>query len=631
MKKQNEWIWTEEHTRAFNSLKECITKIPCLAHYNAQSENIITTDASSKGLGATLWQKQKTGELKPIGFASRFLSDTEKKNAINDLELLAVVLGLEHFRLYIHGKPIELLTDHQALEPLIKRNRSNKTYSARLTRWLDRLAHFNINIKHIAGKHLALTDYLSRNPTSMPEPIENYDEEYVNNCITALFEFNHYGSITGKMNKEARTDDIEKFEQKFNQSESSKRNEPKSKLNKTNKRSSLLPQLNTVDRNTINNVKHNYGTIMDIRGIEQIEADDPSEETLQLVNRWKELVKPGEYRTSKGSWKKYNPPRHHRAEIKRIEMNSNQRRNRMLWNRMEEQDKEPEDNTTKREELFRVIEKIRNMPKNQDEGQPETRDNTTEVENQPETNETASISSADLFDVPAINFKRYVGTTGVRYIQMGQASHIQGENKWNLDKTIRQAEQKFTTDLKTIATETTNDEKLLKTSVCLERRTLEQIPDDYKPYHKQLSTRFGVVFYDDRIIIPKSLRTTIIMLLHKGHATINKMTTAAKPFWWPRMTREIQQKCDECIPCKMAGKNIKPQSPMTEINYLPPVEKTNQEIQLDFIGPIRFKHRRFYILLSIDRYSRWPAACICEAPSGKTAKHFLEQYITLNG
>ena len=87
--------------------------------------------------------------------------------------------GLEHFRLFIYGKPIELLTDHQALEPLNKRNRTNKTYSERLTRWLHRLAHFDINIKHIAGKHLALTDYLSRNPISKPEPIENYDEEYV--------------------------------------------------------------------------------------------------------------------------------------------------------------------------------------------------------------------------------------------------------------------------------------------------------------------------------------------------------------------------------------------------------------------------------------------------------------------
>ena len=59
LKKQNEWIWTDEHTEAFNKLKEGITEIPCLAHYNAQNENIITTDASTKGLGATLWQKQE--------------------------------------------------------------------------------------------------------------------------------------------------------------------------------------------------------------------------------------------------------------------------------------------------------------------------------------------------------------------------------------------------------------------------------------------------------------------------------------------------------------------------------------------------------------------------------------------
>ena len=101
--------------------------MPCLAHYNSYKENILTTDASTKGLGATMWQKQKDGNLKPVGFASRFLLDTDKKYAINELELLVIVWGLEHFRLYVYGKPIELQTDHQALEPLIQQNRSNKT------------------------------------------------------------------------------------------------------------------------------------------------------------------------------------------------------------------------------------------------------------------------------------------------------------------------------------------------------------------------------------------------------------------------------------------------------------------------------------------------------------------------
>ena len=45
----------------------------------------------------------------------QFFIGTEKKYAINELELLAVVWGLEIFPLYFYGKPIELLTDHQAL------------------------------------------------------------------------------------------------------------------------------------------------------------------------------------------------------------------------------------------------------------------------------------------------------------------------------------------------------------------------------------------------------------------------------------------------------------------------------------------------------------------------------------
>ena len=342
MKKQNERIWIDEHTKAFNKLKEGITKIPCLEHYNAQiykREKIITTDASTKGLGATLWQKQKDGNLKPVGFASRYISDTEKKYTINDLELLAVVWGLEHFRPYIYGKPIKPLTDHQALEPLIKRNRTNKTYSARLTRWLDRLVHFDINIKHIAGKHLALTDYLSRNPISKPEPIENYDEEYVINCIMPLLEFiNNYGSVASQKQLEARTDQNEQREQTINQSEPSRPNKPNPKEDEVNKRSSSLPHLNTVDTNRLNAIQTVQEITMDIRRIEQIEKEDHSEETLNLTKRWKELVKPGEYRTSNGAWKKYNPLRHHRAETKRIEMTLDQRRNRMLSDRIEEQD-----------------------------------------------------------------------------------------------------------------------------------------------------------------------------------------------------------------------------------------------------------------------------------------------------
>ena len=176
--------------------------------------------------------------------------------------------------------------------------------------------------------------------------------------------------------------------------------------------------------------------------------------------------------------------------------------------------------------------------------------------------------------------------------------------------------------MRTIADETTNDEKLLKTLVYLE---------EYNQYKYNFSTKFGIVFYDNKIVIPKPLRQTVIKLLHKGHPAINKMNHAALLFWWPKLTKDIQSKCNECNSCKMSGKSIKPQLPMTEIIYLPPAEKPIQEIQLDLFGPLRFKHRRFYILISIDRYSRWPGASIREAPTSRTAKIFLEQYILLNG
>ena len=173
-----------------------LTDKPCLAHYAKDKCNMVTTDASKTGLGITLWQKQDNGELKPIAFGSRYLNNTEKNYSIDELELLAVVWGREKFRFSLYGKKVHLYTDHQALEPLIKQNRSNHQYSARLTRWLDRLAHFDIAVQHIAGRNLKFTNYLSRNPVEGASTESKYDEEYVINILTEHAKLNaKYGSL----------------------------------------------------------------------------------------------------------------------------------------------------------------------------------------------------------------------------------------------------------------------------------------------------------------------------------------------------------------------------------------------------------------------------------------------------
>ena len=82
LKKSNKWIWTPEHSAEFTQLKNKITEISCLAHFSSNLPNTITTDTSTEGLGATLWQEQHNGELTPIAFASRFLSKTEKNTQL---------------------------------------------------------------------------------------------------------------------------------------------------------------------------------------------------------------------------------------------------------------------------------------------------------------------------------------------------------------------------------------------------------------------------------------------------------------------------------------------------------------------------------------------------------------------
>ena len=144
LKKGMKWDWTTDRETDFEKIKQELTTRHCLAHFNGSKEIFVTTDACKTSLGVALWQKQANGELKPIAYASCYLNDAEKKYSICELELLAVVWGLERFRFHLYGKQVQLFSDHQDLDPRLTRNKMSKQYSARLTRWLVRLNHFDI-------------------------------------------------------------------------------------------------------------------------------------------------------------------------------------------------------------------------------------------------------------------------------------------------------------------------------------------------------------------------------------------------------------------------------------------------------------------------------------------------------
>ena len=83
------WHWGDIQQRSFETINKNLTTIPTLAHYDLTRETRISADSSSFGLGAVLWQL-KDDKLRPVAYASRCLTETEKRYAQIETEALAV-------------------------------------------------------------------------------------------------------------------------------------------------------------------------------------------------------------------------------------------------------------------------------------------------------------------------------------------------------------------------------------------------------------------------------------------------------------------------------------------------------------------------------------------------------------
>ena len=101
-----------------------------------------------------------------ISYASRILTELDSKHSIIELELLAVVWAVEHFKNYVYRETFGVVSDHKALQSVLKANKGNETFSSRVTRWVDRLFPFDFTVVHAPGRTLGLADYLSRHPSN---------------------------------------------------------------------------------------------------------------------------------------------------------------------------------------------------------------------------------------------------------------------------------------------------------------------------------------------------------------------------------------------------------------------------------------------------------------------------------
>ncbi|GJV18922.1 putative reverse transcriptase domain-containing protein [Tanacetum coccineum] len=97
--KKVKFEWGDKQEAAFQLLKQKLCSAPILALPEGSEDFITYCDASKKGLGAVLMQREKV-----ISYASRQLKIHEKNYTTHDLELGAVVFALKIWRHYLRQR-----------------------------------------------------------------------------------------------------------------------------------------------------------------------------------------------------------------------------------------------------------------------------------------------------------------------------------------------------------------------------------------------------------------------------------------------------------------------------------------------------------------------------------------------
>ncbi|MBM6549262.1 reverse transcriptase domain-containing protein [Streptococcus dysgalactiae] len=144
---------------AFASVKEAIANIALLAHPNPSAHLSLVTDASDSAVGAVL-QQLVDDCWQPLAFFSKRLQPAETRYSTFGRELLAIYLGVRHFRHALEGRDFMVFTDHK---PLVYALRSaSDRYSPREIRHLDYVSQFTADIRHVSGANNPVADALSR-------------------------------------------------------------------------------------------------------------------------------------------------------------------------------------------------------------------------------------------------------------------------------------------------------------------------------------------------------------------------------------------------------------------------------------------------------------------------------------
>ena len=158
LSKSRIWTWGPSQSEAFKLVKEELSRPTTLALYDPVAPMQISADASSYGLRVVLLQKIDNS-WKPVAFASRSMSETERRYAQIEKEALATTWACEKFANFIVGTHFRIETDHKPLDPLLGTKHLD-SLPPRVLRFRLRPDRFSYDITHVPGKELYTADTL---------------------------------------------------------------------------------------------------------------------------------------------------------------------------------------------------------------------------------------------------------------------------------------------------------------------------------------------------------------------------------------------------------------------------------------------------------------------------------------
>jgi len=155
--KQAQLPWTKTARKAFEQLKEALSRAPVLQIYDPEKDTQVVTDASGFALGAVLLQ-----DGLPVAYESRKMNKHELNYSVSDKELLAVKHALVAWRHYLLHKPFTVITDHRP-NVTLQTCKSIGDTSGRRARWAELLQQYHIEWQYKPGA-TNIADALSRAP-----------------------------------------------------------------------------------------------------------------------------------------------------------------------------------------------------------------------------------------------------------------------------------------------------------------------------------------------------------------------------------------------------------------------------------------------------------------------------------